>query len=174
MAGTDSRFPRARFEEGIRFAMAMGSPTRPEDRAIFHFRRKRVYPEGTRLDQEGKPLNSSIRAEYMAPEPLTLEHVAVETEKATPDELPVGVRIPTRVVITLLDDEYQQIKDHAAHIILEEETEDDPAVLLETGEEFAYEVELGGDRYRIGYRPAPLALFDSGVHQLVCYAMEES
>jgi hypothetical protein len=158
MAGTDSRFPRARFEEGIRAAMRMGAPIRPEDRATFHFRTKKQYPSGTRLDQSGKPLNPSIRAEYVTPDPLVLQEVAIESEKANPQELPVGVRIPTRVVITLLDDEYQQIKDRAA----------------EGDEEFAIEVELGGDRYRIGYRPPPMALFDSGVHQLVCYALEES
>lgn len=158
MAGTDRRFPRQRFEESIKFAMRMGSPVRPEDRATFHFKVKRVYPSGTRLDQEGKPLNPSIRAEYVTPDPLVLEEVAVEFEKASPDELPVGVRIPTRVVITLLDEQYQAIKARAA----------------EGSEEFAYEVELGQDRYRIGYRPAPMALFDSGVHQLVAYAMEES
>ena len=158
MAGSDPRFPKERFKEGIRFAMGMGAPVRPEDRATFHFREERVYPEGTRLDQEGKPLNPSIRAEYVRPDPLTLDHVAIEHERATPEELPVGVRIPTRVVITMLEEEYQKIKDRAA----------------EGGEEFAYEVELGGDHYRIGYRPTPMAIFDAGVHQIVCYAMEES
>ena len=158
MAGTDSRFNRARFEDAVRFAMRMGAPTRPEDRATFHFRTKRVYPSGTRLDQEGKPLNPSVSAEYVRPDPLMLEEVAIEFDQATPDELPVGVRIPTRVTITLLDDEYQAIKERAE----------------EGNEEFAYEVEVGGDRYRIAYRTPPLALFDSGVHQLVCHAMEES
>ena len=158
MAGTDPRFNKERFEEAVRFAMRMGAPTRPEDRAIFHFRTERVYPSGTRLDQEGKPLNSSVRAEYVRPDPITLEEVAIEFEQATPDELPVGVRIPTRVTITLLEDEYQIIKDRAA----------------EGSEEFAHEVEIGGDRYRIAYRPPPVALFDSGVHQIVCYALEES
>jgi hypothetical protein len=168
MAGSDPRFNKARFEEAIRFAMKMGAPTDVTQQAIFHFRTKRVYPEGTRLDQEGKPLNSSVKAEYLSPEPLTLEHVAVESSPANPQELPVGVRIPTRVEITLLDAEYQQIKDRAATIEIDEDT------TIETGEEFAYEVELGGDRYRIGYRPPPFALFDSDVHQLVCYALEES
>lgn len=158
MAGTDSRFDSGRFNEAIRFAMGMGAPVRPEDRATFYFRRKRTYPAGTRLDQEGKPLNSSVQAEYVEPDPLVLEHVAIESNVASPEELPVGARIPTRVVITMLADEYQQIKTRAA----------------EGSEEFAYEVELGGDRYRIGYRPPPLALFDAGVHQLVCFAMEES
>lgn len=158
MAGANSRFPTARFEEAIRFSMRMGAPTRPEDRATFHFKPQRTYPPGTKLDQTGKPLNSSIRATYVRPDPLTLEEVAIEHERATPQELPVGVKIPTRVVLTILDAEYQAIKDRAA----------------QGGEEFAFEVELGGDRYRIGYRTTPLALFDAGVHQIVCYAMDES
>ena len=158
MAGTSSNFPTARFEEAIRAAMRMGAPTRPEDRATFHFKPKRIYPAGTKLDQTGKPLNSSIRAEYVRPDPLVLEEVAVEHERANPQELPVGVKIPTRVVLTILDAEYQLIKERAA----------------EGDEEFAFEVELGGDRYRIGYRMTPLALFDSGVHQIVAYAMDES
>ena len=165
---TDARFPRARFEEGVKFAMRMGAPVRPEDRATFHFRRVRTYPSGTRLDQEGKPLNPSVSATYLAPADLVLQEVAVEMEKATPAELPVGTRIPTRVVITMLEAQYQAIKARAATITVPGEAP------IATGESFAYEVSLGGDRYRIGYRVPPLALFDSGIQQIVCHAMEES
>lgn len=158
MAGSDPRFSAGKFREAITFAMRMGSPTRPEDRATFHFRKKRVYPPGTKLDQEGKPLNPSIRATYEGPEDLMLKEVAVEHQDASPDELPVGTRIPTRVVLTMLDEEYNLIKERAA----------------EGDEEFAIDVSLGGDRYRIGYRRPPMALFDAGVRQVVCYAIEES
>lgn len=173
MAGTSQNFNRGRFEDAIRFAMRMGAPTRPEDRATFHFKPKRIYPAGTKLDQTGKPLNSSIRAEYVRPAPLVLEEVAIEHERANPQELPVGVKIPTRVVLTILDAEYQLIKERAANIVVDDSDPQNP-VLEPTGEEFAFEVELGGDRYRIGYRMTPLALFDAGVHQVVCYAMDES
>lgn len=158
MAGTYERFSATRFRDGVWFAMRMGAAIRPEDRAIFHFKPKRVYPEGTKLDQAGKPLNPSVKAQYERPESLTIEEVAVEVERATPDEMPVGTRIPTRVVITMLDEQYNAIKARAK----------------EGGEEFAFEVELGGDRYRIGYRPPPLALFEVGVYQIVCFAVDES
>lgn len=158
MAGTYDRFPRQVVEDGIRFAMRMGAPNQVKDQATFHFRAQRVYPPGTRLDQEGKPLNSSIRGEVVHPDPLVLEEVAVEHDDAAPGALPVGTKRPTKVTLTLLQGEYDLIKERAQ----------------EADEEFAYEVSLGDDRYRIGYRKPPIGLFDMTVHQLVCYAMGET
>lgn len=176
MAGSDPRFNEAQFRDGIHFAMRMGAATWPEGKAgvTFHFKAKRSYqfPNGSAYsgpwDQEGRPLHPDVKTVLVRPQPLTIEEVAVEFEDARPEELPVGVKIPTRVVLTMLDSEYQAIKDRAATVVI-------GGVQQQTGEEFAHEIELADtDRYRIAYRKAPLALFGVGVRQLVAYALEES
>jgi len=148
MAGRDPGFDRAAFEAGIRFAMTMGAPPDPAAQATFHFKSVRGYPPGTLVDSEGTALDPSIRATVTTAAPVRAE-CAVEFDDAAPDELPIGVRVPTRMNVTLLDAAWQRIRDAVA-------------------------VTYGGDRYVISHRLGPYGLFDAAVHQLIAYAEAES
>ena len=148
MAGTTPDFSKTVVEDAIRFAMRMGAAPDPTQRATFLFRQVRTYPPGTLLDAEGTPLDPNVRAEVTTPDPVTVD-CAVEFERATPEELPTGVRIPTRLVITLLENEYQQVRT-------------------------AVRVRIGSDRYQIAYELPVVGLFDMAVHQIVAYAESET
>ena len=148
MAGTIPDFSRAVVEDAIRFAMRMGAAPDPAQRATFLFRQIRTYPSGTILDAEGTPLDPTIRATVTTPDPVTVD-CAIEFERATPEELPTGVRVPTRLVITLLEAEYRQVRT-------------------------AVRVRIGRDRYQLSYELPVVGLFDMAVHTLVAYAESET
>ncbi len=141
-------FDRVAFEAGIRLAMNLGLPAAEEDRPLFRFPRVRAYPPGTVLDHEGHPLDPNVAPTITTQTPVRIP-CAIEWDDASPDQLPPGVRVPTRLTITMLDDEYQQVKD---------------AVI----------VEVGGDRYQISHVAPPVALSDSGVWTLIAYAEAET
>lgn len=148
MAGTDPNFNRAEVEEGIRFAMRLGLHPDPAERPTFHFAAIRTWPEGTVLSQDGKSLDPSVRPVVERPAPQQVL-CAYEYIKADEDELPVGVTRDTKVVLTLLEAEYQEVSE-------------------------ATEVEIGKTRYKLGYEMVPRGLFDMGVRQFACFAKDES
>jgi hypothetical protein len=148
MAGSSPDFDPAAFRDGIRFAMRLGAPVNVEDRPTFRFRRTRSYPPGTPLDQNGQPLDPTATPITVTPTPVQVD-CAVEFSDVRPDELPAASLRPTKVVITLLDTDYELVKN-------------------------ATEVLLGGDRYLLMYRRPPMAIFDAGVHQIIGYAISES
>lgn len=148
MAGSDPGFDSDAFRTAVRFAMTMGSPTLTADKATFRFRKTRTFPTGTRLDQEGNPLDPTVAATTVEPTPVVMDNVAVEFQTADPQELPVGNFRPTKAVLTLLDEEWATVSD-------------------------AIEVELGGDTYMIGYVHPPLGMFDVTVIQLSCFGINE-
>lgn len=147
-SGAASGFDSAGFRAAIRFAMTMGAPPVTADKATFRFRKTRSFPTGTRLDQEGNPLDPTIAVTVVEPTPVVLDNVAVEFQTADPQELPVGNFRPTKAVLTLLDEEWATVDE-------------------------AIEVQLGGDTYVIGYVHPPLGLFDVGVIQVSCFGVNE-
>ena len=165
MAGTNPQVNISEVRQAIQFAMRMGSPNRLEDKATFYFRQTRVWrdpstaspdePDGEvvvspRLDQDGNPFNPDLKLHLEGKAPVVLDEVAVEFAIARPEELEVGSIRPTRVEITILDEQWRGISD-------------------------AIEVSLqSGDRYYISYEKPVIGLFEMDVHQLVCYAKDES
>lgn len=150
MAGTDPNFDALAAEAGIRFAMQLGAPVKPQDRATFVFAKTLQYPPGTRLDQEGRPLDPRISPTTEASDrPDVQKDCAIEFSPADADEIPVGNFRPTKVTITMFEKDFEDVKD-------------------------AREIRIGGDRYLVGYRPPPLALFNLGFQQIVAYALDET
>lgn len=147
MAGTNPAFDRTTFMDGILLAMNMGLPVDPAERPTFHFAPVKVYPPGTRLDNEGTPFDLSVAPTYNTPEDVQVP-CAVEFSRADNEELPVGMFRRTKAVITLLDDQYEIVKD-------------------------AIEVSLGGDKYIIGYMEPPIGMFEVTIYNMVCYGKEE-
>lgn len=150
MAGTNPDFDAAAFRSGVRTAMQLGAPVKKSDRVTFIFKTQPSYPPGTRLDQEGRPLDPRIApiVEASLTGPLQVD-CALEFTDASAEELPVGNFRPTKAVVTVFDTDYERVKN-------------------------AKEVLIGGDRYIVGYKPPPLALFNVGIHQFVCFAVDET
>ena len=148
MAGSDPRFNPVQFRDAITFAMNMGLPTDDSESATFHFRKTKQFPTGTRLDQDGNPLDPNVLPVVERPEPVKVP-CAVEFSPAGLDERPVGAFKPTKAVITILDVHWPQVQD-------------------------AIEVELGGDRYVISYTEPPIGLFEVTVYRMVCFARQET
>lgn len=155
MAGTDASFDAQGFREAIQFAMVMGLPQDSSERATFHFKATTSYVDAAgdpvanpRVDQDGNPLDPSIRVVRTHPDPVQIP-VAVEFNTATLDERPVGAFKPTRVSITILDTHWPQVEQ-------------------------AIEVELGGDRYVISYERPPVGLFEVTIHTIECFAQSET
>lgn len=147
MAGANDGFDAVAFRDGVHLAMNMGLPGKVEDRPTFHFKTVRSYPAGTRLNAEGEPFNPDTPIIITEPTPVQIP-CAVEVGNATADEMPVGPFRRVKATITILDTEWDAVKD-------------------------AYEVSLGGSRYVISYTPPPNGLFDVTIYSFVCFAKAE-
>lgn len=157
MAGTNAQFDAQAFREAIGFAMTMGLPEDPSERATFHFRPTVEYwtTDATptqvinpRLDASGNPLDPNIRVRRINPTPVRIP-VAVEFDTAAVDERPVGAFKPTKATITILDEHWSDVST-------------------------AVEVELGGDRYVISYSHPPMGLFNVTIYTIECFARAET
>jgi len=148
MAGTNNQFNPTTFRDGILFAMNMGMPNNVAEQCTFYFKSTRSFPPGTALDDNGEPYDVSVAVVEVEPTPVIVP-VAVEFDKAEASELPAGVLRHTKVTLTILDTYWPQVSS-------------------------AIEISLGRDRYFIEYEKPVLGLFDVDVHQLVCYAKDET
>lgn len=154
-------FDNEGFRNAIRFSMQMGR--NPDPTMAPKFMRKsgqRTYwlngaPLGTppRLDRDGKPLNPQVEVRVTPDEEVLQDgrpiDCAVEVDRADAEELPVGNFRPTKVIVTLLDEQYQLVKD-------------------------CRELIYNGDRYMYGYEPESVGLFQVGVYTIIYYARDES
>ena len=154
MAGVNPGFDATAFTEGIRFAMEMGAPVTPTDRATFRFPKVTSYPAGTRLDREGRPLNPNIPRTEGTVRPdiqvdVAIEYDAPSNTSGNINQTAVGKFPLVGVVLTLFQEDYLIVKD-------------------------AREVIIGGDTYIVDHRPPPLALFNVGFQQIVLLAKDET
>jgi hypothetical protein len=154
--GISYSFDATQFRNSIRFAMQMGAPIDPALRATF------VFPEsGTttytkngdpvtnpRLDRDGVPLDPEIEITRPAPVEVAVD-CSVEIDHVRPDEMPVGTYRPTRAVVTVLDEQYAQIKG-------------------------CRELRFNGDRYLFDSEQYGLGLFGVGIAVMHFYAVDES
>lgn len=146
------------FRRAIHFAMEMGAPPDPSLRATFVFPSTgRTYtsrngdildPASVRTDRDGRPLDPTIRVTDTPGARIQVD-CAVEIVRADADELPVGNFRPTKAVVTLLDEEHDQVKG-------------------------CRELIYNGDRYLFGYEPDALGLFDVGTFTMIFYAVDET
>jgi hypothetical protein len=163
--GISADFDGDQFRNAIRFAMQMGTPPEVGKRASFVFKStgrtywkdagvddagdpRTIQQMSPRLDRDGKPLDPTIQVINTAPVIKTVDCV-VEITRADADELPVGNFRPTKATVTLLDEQYDQVKG-------------------------CRELLFNGDRYLYGYEPEGLGLFDVGVNTIIFYATDET
>lgn len=148
MAGTQQGFDAAGFRDAIRFAMNMGLPETESERATFRWNPARTFttddPAGLPYDWTDTPATETVHADVQVP-------VAIEfgAQAAAGTDTPVGQIDTSRAVLTVLDEDYQQIVG-------------------------ANEVVLGGNTYDIDFVAPPLGLFEVTVYQIYASARDES
>jgi hypothetical protein len=143
MAGTSSSFNADAFRSAIRFAMNLGAPPATGDQLTFHWHP--TSTTGAISDGEGVPFDPTAAVSRTTPPPVT-RPCAVEYVDAADQPTPFGAVIPTKVRVTLLDEDYQAVKA-AGYVI------------------------IGGDKYVRSHEPPSVGLFDVGVHTII-YAAE--
>lgn len=136
------------FRTNIHFAMQLGLPQKVEDRPTFYFREVREFPPGTILDSEGSPLDPRIAPVVTATDPVQVPCAVEFSADRTDNENLVGTFRDTKVTLTLLDVDYEKVKN-------------------------AIEVALGQTRYNISFSAPPIGLGQATVYQLFCFPKGE-
>lgn len=126
-------FVASDFRDAIRFAMNMGAPAATEDQVTFVWDDDKTYAVA---DQAGRPYNwTEPPATDVTHDPVVLTYVAVEMAAEPAGEgTSVGTFRESRGVLTLLDEDYNTVKD-------------------------ADHVHFGGRVFEMG-EPTPVGLFD--------------
>jgi len=158
--GFSADFPTQTVRNAFLFAMQLGKPNdvarqvrfvkRSPGRRYFLGDEEQFQPPlgDLRLDRDGRPLNPQIRVEQTPDTEIPVD-VAIELTEATADELPVGNFRPVKATVTLMAQEYEQIKG-------------------------SRELKYNNDRYGFGYELDATGLFDLTVHTLIFFALNES
>jgi hypothetical protein len=140
-------FDQAAFEAGIRTAMAVGMPPNVADRAVFVF--ADASTNSSPADAEDVPFNPAVAPTVTPGRQVTGLHYAIEFHDAQGNVVDLGVIAPTQVVITLLKDEYDQVRG------------------------FDY-VLLSGDKYLYRREEPVIGLGTSEIHQIHCRAEDDT
>jgi hypothetical protein len=154
--GISADFDADQFRNAIRFAMQMGTPPDVDKQPVFVFKPTgRSYWKNSvqlgsapRLDRDGKPLDPTIEVRVVEAATKRVD-CAVEIIRADAEELPVGTFRQTKAIVTLLDEQYEQVVG-------------------------CTELVFDGDRYRFGYEPDGLGLFSVGINTMIFYPVEET
>lgn len=145
MAGTNSSFNADKFRTAIRFAMTLGTPPATGDQLTFHW--NPTVTTGAAKDGEGVPFDPAATITRSSRAAIT-KPCAVEFVDAADEPTAFGLVIPSKVKVTLLDEDYNAVKD-------------------------ADFVVITGDKYVRSHEPPSLGLFDVGVHSVIYTAENE-
>lgn len=146
MAGSSNAFNAARFRSAIRSVMTMGTPPVSGDQLRFYWNPTRSAT--ATKDGEGIPFDPSAPVATTTHAPVSLP-CAIEYIDAAGQPTPFGAIAPSKVRVTLLDEDYDQVKD--ADYVL-----------------------ISGDRYIRHHEPPSYGLFTVGVHQIIYTAENET
>lgn len=148
MAGSSSDFDAVAFRAGIKLAMVMGEAPVDDDQVLFHFESQLVYTGTGKIDADNVPFDPSATVQRVTPTPI---HVPCAVEYVDVESVPTnfGFVAAAKLRITLLDEEYQKVKDSTY-------------------------VTVGGDVYRYRRTEPPSGLFDVGLFTLHYVAENET
>ena len=124
----------------------MGAAVQPDEQVKFYPPSQLVY--NTPVDGANLPFDPQATVTSTSIPPIQVD-CAVEYFDAEDQPTTFGLIAPARVVITVLDDAYQRIKD-CPYIVIH------------------------GDRYNYRRTQPPLGLFDVGIYQLHYMAVNET
>lgn len=136
MAGTNAGFNAAEFRDGIHLAMQMGAALDAGERVTFHF--PTTVTNAAPADGAAVPFDPTATPTKATTPPVQVD-CAVEYFDAENQPTSFGLLAPSRLAITLLDEEYEQVKG-CAYVVVH------------------------GDRYNYRRTEPPSALFDVGLY----------
>lgn len=146
MAGRSAGFDGDAFRDGIRLAFTMGQPPSLDDPAeaqlAFHFPSQLLYTGP--VDGDGVPFDPNSTVTRVIPAPVTVP-CGIEYTSAADEATAFGTVLPSRVKVTLLDEDYVKVKD-ASYVV------------------------IGGEKYVYHHSEAPRGLFDVGLYTLTFVA----
>ena len=146
MAGSDPGFNAAEFRNAIHFAMQLGAAPDAGEQVFFHFPTQLVY--NVPADGAQVPFNPTATVTSTAPPPVQVD-CAVDYFDAENQPTEFGLLAPTRLTITLLDEDYAQVKG-CAYVVVH------------------------GDRYDYRRTEPPSGLFDVGLYTMHFTAQSET
>lgn len=145
-----AKFDAAGFRNSIKKVMVMGLPENVTERATFQWKTVRSYaieaPSGNPYDFAATPSTTTSHPDVQVP--VAVEFVPNATGRAS-GGTPIGEFDNPRVILTVLDEEYEQVKT-------------------------ADMVVLGGNTYFIQFWAPPIGLFSVTVYQCYLTAEDES
>lgn len=100
-------FDATKILAGLHKAMEFGEPTRGDDKATF-YTIVRTVPPGTLVDEDGIPYDPSIHVTTTRTSKAI--PCAIEYQDRSDKSENFGVVNPSRIKVTLLDPDYQQVK----------------------------------------------------------------
>jgi hypothetical protein len=146
MAGTNGGFDSGAFRSSIRFVFNMAASPATDEQVAFYFPSQLVYNKS--VDTEDVPFDpaATVTSVPSAPVkvPCAVEYVDTEGNIGT-----FGIVTPSRIAITLLDEDYAKIKG-ATYVV------------------------IAGDRYNYRRTEPPSGLFDVGLYVLHFTAENET
>lgn len=138
MAGSNTDFNAAEFRQAIVFAMTMGAAVDAGERVTFHFPSTLVYAGSA--DGAQVPFDPDATVVSSTPAPVQVS-CAIEYFDAENQPTEFGLLAPTRLTITLLDDDYDEVAD-ASYVVVH------------------------GDRYNYRRTEPPSGLFEVGIYTM--------
>lgn len=143
MAGRQAGFDAEGFRDGIRLAFNMGAAPElndvDESQITFHFDSQLIYTGP--VDGEGVPFDPDSTVTRIIPPPVRVP-CGIEYGSSADDKTAFGMIQPSKVTISLLDEEYRLVKD-AAYIV------------------------IGGEKFVYHHAEIPRGLFDVGIYTLI-------
>lgn len=139
MAGTNRAFPAAAFRAAIQGAYDMAAAVNADDQATFYFPTQLVYNTSA-VDGAGVPFDPNTTVTRTVPTPVKVP-CGIEYFSSTGEVTVFGDTVPARAVITVLDEDYEQI-------------------------EGCLYVVLGGEKYKLTETEPPSGLFDVGLYTM--------
>jgi hypothetical protein len=146
VAGTQPGFDRERFENALRFVWKMADTPVTEDQAVFHF--EPTWSAAGPLDADQVPFDPAVVVDAVTPLPRKVD-CAVEYIDAENQPTAFGLIAPSKVRITLLEADYQLVKN-AKYVV------------------------IAGDRYDYRRTEPPRGLFDAGLRVMHFTAENET
>lgn len=137
------QFNSDKFRNAIRFVFEMGGP--PDNPILFHFTDTLTFAGPS--DSEVVPFDPTQAATRQSKAPISVP-CSVEFISASEQPTAFGGIIPAKLKVTLLDDDYDLVKD-------------------------ASYVTMNGDRYNRHFEQPSQGLFDVELHTMVFQAEDE-
>jgi len=146
MAGRNPGFDGRQFRDAIRFVYNMAAPPDGTEQATFYRPSELVY--NVNVDDDNVPFDPATTVQRVQPAPVKVA-CGIEYRDVDGDPLPFGTVTASKVVCSLLDEDYKLVQD-ASYVV------------------------IGGDKYLYQRTEPPSGLFDVGLYSMHFVAENET